>query len=190
MDQDRENALLDRAKAGDVSAFEEVLTPHLPMLLAYSRAICGDHHTAEDAVQETALIASRNIHNLFAEADFACWLKAIARRQALSARRKSSRLQPVLESAIEAAYENPSPEAVAPERAALLECIEQLSDRAGEIVRAHYFGGAGINEMTTTFGLNSNTLKTILFRARQALEACVQRQLRADGIGKAMESAL
>ena len=190
MDQDRENELLALAKTGDVSAFETVLSPHLPMLLAYSRAICGDHHTAEDVVQETALIACRNIHNLFEEADFAGWLKAIARRQALSARRKSARLHPVIESAIEEAYEDPAPDAVAPERAALLECVEQLSDRAGEIVRAHYFGGAGITEMSTTFKLNPNTLKTILFRARQALEACVQRHLRSENITRTAGTAL
>jgi RNA polymerase sigma-70 factor, ECF subfamily len=179
-DQAREDALLERAKAGDVRAFEDVIAPHLPMLLAYSRAICNDHHTAEDVVQETALIASRNLHNLFEEADFAGWLKAIARRQALAMRRKSARLQPVIESAIEKAYENPAPTATHPERAALTECLELLSDRAGQIVRAHYFDGAAISEMATSFKLNPNTLKTILLRARQALENCVQRQMRSE----------
>jgi RNA polymerase sigma-70 factor, ECF subfamily len=180
LDQKTEDALLERAKGGDVRAFEDVLAPHLPMLLAYTRAICNDYHTAEDVVQETALIASRNIHNLFAEADFAGWLKAIARRQALAARRSSARLKPVIEKEIEKAYENPSPSAVNPEKAALSECLEELTDRAGEVVRAHYFEGDGIEAMSTRYKLNPNTLKTILFRARQTLENCVQRRINGN----------
>ena len=86
MSADDESDLLDKAKAGDGAAFELLLVPHLPMLFAYSRAICGDYHAAADVVQETALIALRRLDHFFPEADFAAWLKAIARREALSAR--------------------------------------------------------------------------------------------------------
>ena len=180
MDMVSEEALLERAKAGDNQAFEDVLAPHLPMLLAYSRAICGDHHSAEDVVQETALIASRNLHNLFKEADFAGWLKAIARRQSLSARRKNLRLRPQLEAVIEQAYEDPSPESTSPRRSALSECLKTLRERTGRIVRAHYFDGLSVKDMAEAFNLNSNTVKTILARARAALEECTQRQMRTD----------
>jgi len=54
---DNETRLLKAAQGGDPKAFERVLRPHLPMLFAYSRAICGDFHAAEDVVQETAQIA-------------------------------------------------------------------------------------------------------------------------------------
>lgn len=180
MGADSEDDLIERAKAGDAAAYEAALSPHLPMLLAYSRSICGDHHMAEDVVQETALIGFRNLNHLFPEADFAGWLKAIARRQALAARRKSARLHPMVEESIEEAYRDPSPQSVSPERAALAECLQLLSDRAGSVIRAHYFDGAAIREMTARFNLNPNTLKTILFRARQALEHCVQRQIRSE----------
>jgi len=180
MGSESEDDLIERAKSGDAAAYEAALSPHLPMLLAYSRSICGDHHMAEDVVQETALIGFRNLNHLFAEADFAGWLKAIARRQSLAARRKSARLHPMVEESIEEAYRDPSPQSVSPERAALAECLQLLSDRAGSVIRAHYFDGAAIREMTARFNLNPNTLKTILFRARQALEHCVQRQIRSE----------
>jgi RNA polymerase sigma-70 factor, ECF subfamily len=177
-----EDDLIERAKKGDTASFENALSPHLPMLLAYSRAICGNHHLAEDVVQETALIAFRNLNHLFPEADFAGWLKAIARRQSLAARRKSARLHPLVEESIEDAYRDPSPTALSPEREALAECMHLLSDRSGQVIRAHYFDGAAIREMAGRFNLNPNTLKTILFRARQALESCVQRQLRSSSV--------
>ena len=87
-EMEKDAALLARAKKGDAIAFEHLIAPHLPMLFAYSRAICLDFHAAQDVVQESAIIAFRNLNHLFPEADFSTWLRAIARRQALEARRK------------------------------------------------------------------------------------------------------
>src|SRR5262245_4456842 len=106
-----EARLLEQAKAGDREAFGRALEPYLPMLYAYSRSLCADHHIAQDVVQQTALIAYRKIGFLFSEVDFGTWLKGIARREALSERRKASRLRPVMDEIIESAYDDPSPEA-------------------------------------------------------------------------------
>lgn len=169
-----EAELLERAKAGDRVAFERALTPHLPTLLAYSRSICGDYHTAEDVVQETALIAFRNISHLFPEVEFASWLKGIARRQALSARRSSVRLPAVADQALENAYRDPRPEATSREREALRECLKRLADRAMKVVRNHYFEGLRLSDIASRLGLRLGTVKTIMFRARRQLERCVK----------------
>lgn len=169
---------LSRAKAGNKEAFASVLRPHLPMLFAYSRAICGDYHQAQDVVQETALIAFRNLNHLFPEADFASWLKAIARRQALAARRKLVKRGPWTEEALEAAYFDPTPEGVAPERDALVKCLEGLDTRAAQLVRRHYFEGQKLQRLAEAMSLNLNTVKTLLFRARLALQECVRQRLR------------
>lgn len=179
----RESELLDRAKEGDQAAFAKALTPHLPMLLAYSRSICGDHHTAEDVVQETALIAFRNISHLFPEVEFASWLKGIARRQALSARRSSSKLLPVADQALENAYRDPSPEATSREREALRECLKRLAGRAVKIVKSHYFEGLRLSDIASRLGLRLGTVKTIMFRARRQLERCVKGLLAAAAVG-------
>lgn len=180
---DAERTLLARAKAGEIAAFETVLRPHLPMLLAYARAICGDFHRAQDVVQETALVAYRNLDHLFPEADFASWLKAIARRQALAARRQDVRLSAWTDEALEAAYADPTPEAVAPEREALARCLEKLDEQAGRIVRGHYFDGAKLAALAESLRLNLNTVKTVLHRARLSLQECVERRLRTERAG-------
>src|SRR5438105_576107 len=100
---DNETELIARAKKGDAPSFEHLMTPYLSMLFAYSRAICSDYHAAQDVVQETAIIAFRNLDHLFPEADFPTWLRAIARRQALDARRKLRRHARFTEEAIERA---------------------------------------------------------------------------------------
>ncbi len=176
-----ENDILRRARAGDREAFERLILPHLPMLMAYCRTICGDYHAAQDAVQETALIAYRKLHLYFGEADFASWLKAIARREALSARRKTRRAAAAGEEIIEAAFDDPSPEAAAHEREALRKCLEALAlhnERGARVVRAHYFDGSPLAEIARAMAANLNTVKTILHRARLSLEECVQRKRR------------
>jgi len=181
MDEQAETRLLEQAKAGDSAAFEAVLRPHLPMLLAYSRAISGDFHRAQDVVQETALVAYRNLSHLFPEADFASWLKAIARRQSLAARRKEGRLLSWTDEAIEAAYADPTPRAVVPEREALVLCVEALEAQPRSLVRGHYFDGQALATLAAAMDLNLNTVKTILHRARQKLLECVERRLRIEG---------
>jgi DNA-directed RNA polymerase specialized sigma24 family protein len=49
MTNDTENDLIAKAAAGDMAAFEQVFMRYMPMLLAYSQAICGDYHAAQDA---------------------------------------------------------------------------------------------------------------------------------------------
>jgi RNA polymerase sigma-70 factor (ECF subfamily) len=172
-----ESHLLEQAKAGDREAFALALSPYLPMLYAYSRSLCGDHHTAQDIVQQTALIAFRKVTFLFPEVDFACWLKGIARREALSERRKANRLRPVVEEVLEAAYDDPTAEAVAPERDALGECLKRLQGHPAAILNAHYFLGHKLTEIAAQMGLNGNTVRTLLHRARLSLEDCVRARI-------------
>ena len=172
-----EAKLLERAKAGDQGAFEQALAPYLPMLYAYSRGLWADHHSAQDVVQQTALIAWRKLSFLFPEVDFGSWLKGIARREALSERRKSARLRPAAEAILEAVDDDPSRMAVAPEREALSDCLKQLQGQAAEIVTAHYFQGEKLTDIARLRNLNFNTVRTVLHRARLALEDCVRGKL-------------
>ncbi len=169
--------LLEKAKRGDKRAFEALLVPHLPMLLAYSQAICRDFQTAQDVVQETALVAYRNLERFFPDADFAGWLKAIARRQGLAARRDQGRVAQVPDEIIEAAYADPSPEAVAPERQALRRCLEALDARGRQLIDARYVRRTGLAAVAAELGTNVNTIRWQIFRLRQRLKECVQRKL-------------
>ena len=52
-----EQQLLRRLRAGDASAFQTLVRPHLGALLALSQRLTGDTHWAEDLVQETLVRA-------------------------------------------------------------------------------------------------------------------------------------
>ena len=157
--------------------FERLVAPYLPMLFAYSRAICGDYHAAQDVVQETVLIAFRKRGLFFPEADFGTWLRAIARREALSVRRKLARLNRSLDEAIEHVYENPAPVAETPRGTALAECLRTIAARMGSVLRGHYFQGLPLAELAVQLGMTPNAVKQLLYRARLNLQNCMEKRL-------------
>ena len=173
---EHEAALLAGAKKGDAASFERLVTPYLPMLFAYSRAICLDFHAAQDVVQETAIIAFRNLNHLFPEADFSTWLRAIARRQALEARRKLHRFARFAEEAVERAYEDPAPVEVSARRKLLGECIRALGERGQGVVEEHYFRGLSLSEVATRLETSVTAVKQLLYRSRKLLEECVRKR--------------
>jgi RNA polymerase sigma-70 factor, ECF subfamily len=177
-----EAELLALARNGDARAFEQALLPHLPMLFAYSRAICGDFHAAQDVVQETSLVAFRNLHHLFPEVDFVIWLKAIARRQSLAARRKLYRFPTVAEELLEKVYEEPSLVAEGPRQEALQECLKLLAGRMTEVVRGHYFQGRKLAELAGLLNLSEGAVKQMLYRSRLRLLECVNKRLRGESL--------
>jgi RNA polymerase sigma-70 factor (ECF subfamily) len=177
MDAVNEAELLARAQAGDTAAFEESVKPHLAMLFAYSRAICGDHHAAQDVVQETVLIAYRKLSLFFVEADFSTWLRAIARREALNARKKLAKMPLLAEDAIERYYAEPQSEAESPERQALRACLQLLAGRMSSVIRGYYFEGRPLAELAASMNQTVSAVKQLLYRARLALRDCVRRRL-------------
>lgn len=172
-----ESELLGRAKGGNRQAFEALLAPHLPGLLAYIRVICGDHHAAHDALQQTLLIAYRKLGLFFAEADFATWLRAIARREALDMRKKLARAPSAVLDLIEACYEDPVPHEPSPRARALDECLKRLDGRAGDVVRGHYFDGTNLEAMARGMGTSVSSVKQLLYRVRLSLRECIRKRL-------------
>ena len=175
-----EAELLARSKKGDAPSFERLVTPYLPMLFAYSRAICLDFHAAQDVVQETAMIAFRNLNHLFPEADFSTWLRAIARRQALEARRKLHRVARFAEEAVERAYQDPASPEVAVQQKFLVDCLRGLGHRVQRVVEDHYFRGSALSAVAARLKTSESAVKQLLYRARKLLEDCVRKRRLAE----------
>ncbi len=156
---------------------------HAPMLLAYCRAICGDHHAAEDAVQDTLLIAHQHPNRELPEADAPRWLRAIARRRALMAGRAWRRPAPNLDALIEHDYAAQDDAATSPERerelAALTDCLQRLAARARTLIEGFYFRSQPIADLARETGLLPITVRTALHRTRLALADCLRRALQA-----------
>lgn len=85
--QDADGALVVRARAGDTTAFEQLLRRYAGPVYRVTLRILHNAHDAEDAAQDTFVIAWRRLHDVRAEQAFAAWLYRVAATRALQAAR-------------------------------------------------------------------------------------------------------
>jgi RNA polymerase sigma-70 factor (ECF subfamily) len=86
-----ETALLERAKAGDESAFGELVGAHRAELRAHCYRLLGSVHDAEDALQEALLRAWRGLAGFEGRSSVRSWLYSIVTNAALDITRHRSR---------------------------------------------------------------------------------------------------
>jgi RNA polymerase sigma-70 factor, ECF subfamily len=84
-------ALLDRARAGDPRAFDELAEAHRAELRAHCYRILGSVHDAEDALQDAMLRAWKGMSGFTGRGTVRAWLYSIATNAALDLAKHRSR---------------------------------------------------------------------------------------------------
>ncbi|MFN8077914.1 MAG: RNA polymerase subunit sigma-70 [Kineosporiaceae bacterium] len=82
---------LERALAGDRSAFDELVDPHRAELLLHCYRLLGSYADAEDALQETLLAAWLALAGFEGRSSLRTWLYRIATTRSLNLRRSTRR---------------------------------------------------------------------------------------------------
>ncbi len=83
--------LVTRARQGDPAAFGELVDRHRTAVYRAALAALGSHAEAEDAAQDTFLLAYRRLDTFRGDASFKTWLLTIAWHQAINRRRSLTR---------------------------------------------------------------------------------------------------
>jgi len=107
---------LTAARAGDEAAFERLVSPHRPALLAHCYRMLGSLQDAEDALQDALLRAWRGLTSFQARSSLRSWLYSVATNVCLRAleRRRRRILPPDARPAVETAWLEPFPDAGLP----------------------------------------------------------------------------
>ena len=84
-----EGALIERAKGGDVRAFEQLIERELPRVRRFARSMCADPSDADDLAQEAMLKAYLSIGSYAFQSAFSTWLFRIARNTFIDGRRSA-----------------------------------------------------------------------------------------------------
>jgi RNA polymerase sigma-70 factor, ECF subfamily len=164
-----DRSLVDAVTAGDRDAFRRIVESESPTVFRTCYRILGTVPEAEDAAQETFVIAYRAIDTYRAEGAIGAWLARIAARQAfrrLSQRREATPLDLVVDQAATTSHEtDPLGQALDAERqAAVRVAVASLPEPYREVVALRFFGELSLAEIATVTERPLGTVKTHLRR--------------------------
>lgn len=178
--------LARRASAGDRAAFAALVAAHRGAVFGFARRLTRDPSQAADVMQETFLAALARLPGWRGEGSLRGWLLAIARTQALLARRRRAgepadfeQVESLPELGLEAGWGAAlDPQALAERveaRSALERALDRLPDDAREVLLLRDVEGLSGDETAAALGLSVAAMKSRLHRARLQLLAAVKR---------------
>lgn len=185
-------ALVARLKAGDETAYEEMVRTLGGRLLAVARRMLRDEDAARDAVQDAMLSAVRAIGNFDGHSRLSTWLHRIVVNAALMRIRSRQRkpeqsIEPLLPRFAEDGHHaeaviswTDSAERLIERdqtRALVRAAIDELPESYRLVVMMRDIDGMSTLEAAEAFGITENALKLRLHRARQALATIIRRRL-------------
>ncbi|HIZ54361.1 MAG TPA: sigma-70 family RNA polymerase sigma factor [Candidatus Enterococcus avicola] len=165
--------LVQRAKAGDEAAFEELLILHTEQLYRTAYLYVGNREDALDVVQETSYKAYVGLKKLKEVEYFSTWLIRILIRTSYECIRKKKKISFVEEENVQVLNEadrNLS-------NSELLKVVQQLRKKYRDVILLHYFQELTVKEVSQVLVIPEGTVKTYLFRGRKQLKKI----LKAEG---------
>jgi RNA polymerase sigma-70 factor, ECF subfamily len=166
-----DGTLIERARAGDAGAYEELVRLHSDIAFRTAYLLTGSAADAEEVAQDGFVNAFRALPGFRAGAPFRPWLLSIVANQARNRRRAAGRrVQMELRTLNAARSESgpSSPEDVVERRAtrqALLSAVESLDEDDRQVVVCRYFLELSSQETAGALGIADGTVKSRLSRA-------------------------
>lgn len=170
-----DNELVKRAKDGDVSAYEQLVTRYQGIAQRVAHVITRDAADASDATQEAFVKAYYAIGRFRGGSPFRPWILRIVANEARNRVRSGARqrgLQARVAEVRPSGDAAPSPEEAAfasEERAAVLAAVNSLPSIDREVIAYRYFLQLGEAEMAAALGIARGTVKSRLARAHARL---------------------
>ncbi|GMV40522.1 MAG: hypothetical protein AMXMBFR64_22380 [Myxococcales bacterium] len=184
--------LTDRARAGDLSVFEDMIRCYSERLLAFSRGRCGDDEDARDTVQDAFVAAYRYLPGFRGETTLKSWLfrlvasACLKRRRGMKHdRRRHSSLD--AEDAPQHAIDEPDPERQASMTqlvSVVSAALEALSDLDRAVLLMRDSEQMSAKEVGDSLGLTVSAVKSRLHRARTVVRARVEESRAAQELSE------
>ena len=168
-----ETGLVDRARSGDVDAYEQLVRRYQDLATRTAYVISGSAADAQDAAQEAFVKAFYALDRFRVGSPFRPWLLRIVANEAIN-RRRSARRHAGLALRAEAAESRPHDDAVpSPEGAALAQelqaelvgAVNRLRPEDRLVIAYRYWLDLSEGEMGDALGCARGTVKSRLSRA-------------------------
>jgi RNA polymerase sigma-70 factor (ECF subfamily) len=190
---DEDAGLVFSCKKGDLDAFESLVRKYEKKMLNISFRICGSHEDACEIVQDAFVSAYRNIKNFRGQSRFLTWLTAITinfsknRLKQLKARNTHEPVSiddPIQTEDGQVAADPPSNEPTILDQMErqdvqrkVQDCIEALEPDFREVIVLRDMQDFSYDEISNMLRVREGTIKSRLFRAREAVKDCLKRAM-------------
>jgi RNA polymerase sigma-70 factor (ECF subfamily) len=172
-----DRSLIDRARNGDLEAFETIVRARMDAVYRLTSAILGDEADARDATQETFVAAWREIARVRQPERFDAWLQRIAinaSRMTLRSRGRR-RVREIPSSQVFAlASRADDVDRASLDAARLDAALRRLSVDQRAILVLHHLEGQPVTDLAVALDIPVGTAKSRLFHARRALDAALR----------------
>lgn len=172
-----ERALVARAQAGDLEAFEALYRANRGRVYALCYRMAGEATLAEELAQDVFVRAWQRLGSFRGESAFSSWLHPLTVNVALSERRsRRRRTARVMSTDDPAAFEQPETRKTGPEAGVDLDrALETLPAGARAVFVLHDVEGYKHAEIAEMTGVATGTSKAQLHRARRLLREALDR---------------
>ena len=169
-----EEALVERAKAGDHRAYEQIVEAYQGVAFRVAYVITGSAADAEDAAQDAFVKAWRALGRFRVGEPLRPWLLRIVANEARNRRRSTGRRAALVVRAWEESSGDaaPSPEASvldAERRERLLAAVQALPEDSRLVLACRYFLELSEEETAAALGVRRGTVKSRTSRALDRL---------------------
>ena len=181
--------LVERVQAGDKRAFDLLVLKYQPKILGLVSRYVSDSHEVQDVTQEAFIKAYRALPRFRGDSAFYTWLYRIAINTAKNHLVARGRRPPGSDVEIEDAEhfenggalregENPENQLFSQElRAVVNKAISDLPDDLRAAVTLREFDGLSYEDIADIMDCPVGTVRSRIFRAREAIDKRVQAQL-------------
>ncbi len=189
-----EGSLVRRAQAGDETAFREIVERYQSKVFSIIHGIVRQRNDVEDIAQQVFAKIYVSVRNFDFRSSLITWIYKITVNECFDYLRKRKVRKLVYESDMSEdevrRVENtePSVDRTAPadstlaQRDYVLKLLSRVSEEERMLLMLKEVEGYSVEELAARTGMNENTIKVKLFRARQKLVKAAQRLERAPNL--------
>jgi len=189
-----EGALVRRVQAGEEAAFREIVERYQSKVFSIIHGIVRQRNDVEDIAQQVFAKVYLSIKSFDFRSSLITWIYKITVNECFDYLRKRKVRKLVYESDLSEdevrRVENtePSVDRTAPadsslaQRDYVLKLLSRVSEEERMLLMLKEVDGYSVEELAVRTGMNENTIKVKLFRARQKLVKAAQRLERAPGV--------
>ncbi len=190
----QEGALVRRAQAGEEAAFREIVERYQSKVFSIIHGIVRQRNDVEDIAQQVFAKVYLSLKSFDFRSSLITWIYKITVNECFDYLRKRKVRKLVYESDLSEdevrRVENSEPvidrqqpqDAKLARRDYLLKLLARVSEEERNLLMMKEVEGYSVEELARLTGMNENTIKVKLFRARQKLVKAAQRLDRAPGL--------